>query len=353
MRRAKNTVSGERQSHTTTTTDWRSWLICGFLLALVNTVGGIPSPAPPPANDSLLVIPLWQSAASFASLSPSTQSRQAAAYGALTDFPDRPHRRIRLHHFDLPCDTCHAPTSGPQAAVLEESPSPQLTGDVNRACKSGGCHVYDRSLNHPVGVAVPAPERLPSYMPPDHIDRIDCLTCHSDPRSTTPADDTGERMLIVPDGDDLCGSCHMQMQGDGRTPAHWRFSNKAHLGSISPRPRSTTRMDVAFDRIDPESRTCVSCHDDIKITVPQENETYRQRMARWATMSDHAIGMPYAAVAGRQRGQFNYPPADAEQIRLFDGKVGCGSCHSLYADNPAYLVVKQNNGRLCRTCHIK
>ncbi len=240
--------------------------------------------------------------------------------------------------------------------MTEEPPSPQFTGNVNRACTSGGCHAYDRSLNHPVGVVVPDPERLPSYMPPDHIDRIDCLTCHSDPRPTTPAvadyDDAGEKMIIVPDGDDLCGSCHMQMHGDGRTPAHWRFSNKAHLGPIGPLSPSTTRMDVAFDDIDPESMTCVSCHDDIKITVPRANETRYERTARWATMSDHAIGMRYAAVA-RQRGEFNYPPIDAERIRLFDGKVGCGSCHSLYADNPAYLAVQQTSGRLCRSCHIK
>ncbi len=111
-------------------------------------------------------------------------------------------------------------------------------------------------------------------------------------------------------------------------------------------------MAVVVNEIDPESMTCVSCHDDITVSVPQENETYRQRRARWTTMSDHAIGMRYAAVA-RQIGEFNYPPTDAERIRLFDGKVGCGSCHSLYADNPAYLAVKQNYGRLCRSCHIK
>ena len=335
-------------------TGWRVWLICALLPILANTVVGTPSPAPATAGDFLLVMPLWQSAASLAGLSNGTQSRQAAAYGVLADYQDRPHRRVRLHHFDLPCETCHAPSSARQAAVFEESPSPQLTGDVNRACTSGGCHAYDRSLNHPVGVAVPAPERLPSYMPPDHINRIDCLTCHSDPRPTTPVndDDAGERMIIVPDGDDLCNSCHMQMRGNGRTPEHWRFSNKAHLGSIGPRPPSTTGMDVAFDEIDPESMTCVSCHDEITVTVPQENETYTQRAARWTTMSDHAIGMQYAAVA-RQRGELNYPPADTERIRLFDGKVGCGSCHSLYADNSAYLAAKQNNGQLCRSCHIK
>ncbi len=333
-------------------TGWRVWLICGLLAALANTVVGTPSPAPQAANDSLLVIPLWQSASSLAGLSNSTQSRQAAAYGALADYQDRPHRRVRLHHFDLPCDTCHAPSSAPRAAVFEESPSPQFTGDVNRACTSGGCHAYDRSLNHPVGVTVRG--RLRAHMPLDIRGRVTCLTCHDASQSPTPTgdDDTGERMIIVPDGGDLCGSCHMQMQGDGRTPSHWRFSNKAHLGSIDPRPPLATRMDIAFNKIDRESMTCVSCHDEITVTVPQENETSSQRAARWTTMSDHAIGMRYVAVA-RQRGELKYPPADAERIRLFDGKVGCGSCHSLYADNPAYLVAKQNNGQLCRKCHIK
>ncbi len=353
MRRAKSTVSSGRQSHTTTTTGWRVWLICGLVPALANTVGGKPAPAPTIFDDSLVVMPLWQIAASLAGLSNSVRLKQTAAYNTLADYRDRPYRRLPLHHFDLRCDTCHVPASGPQANTLHESSSRQVTGDINGACTSGGCHVSDRSLNHPVGVTVRA--RLPAHMPLDSQGRITCLTCHtaSQPSTRTGDDDTGESMLVVPNGGDLCNSCHMRMPGDGRVPAHWRFSNKAHLGSIGPRPRLTTRMDVSFDRIDPESMTCVSCHDEITVTVPQENETYRQRRARWATMSDHAIGMPYAAVAGRQTGQFNYPPVDAERIRLFDGKVGCGSCHSLYADNPAYLVVKQNSGRLCRTCHIK
>ncbi len=355
MRRAKSTVSCGLPNHPTARKGWRVRFICGFLLIVAGAVAGKPSPAPAVAADSVIVVGLWQRAASLTGLSPSTQLQQGAAHGALADYPDRAYRRIRLHHFKLPCRTCHVSTPDSRPTAFRQSPAARTGANVNDACTSGGCHVYDRSFNHPVDVAVPTPERLPSYTPLDHADRIDCLTCHSDPRPPPPAaaDDAGESMLIVPDGDDLCDSCHVQMQSDGRTPAHWRFSNKAHLQSINPRRRSTSRMDVAFDEIDRESMTCVSCHDEITVTVPQENETYRQRMARWTSMRDHAIGMRYAAIVARQRGQFNYPPIDSERIRLFDGKVGCGSCHSLYADNPAYLVTKQNNGRLCRNCHIK
>ncbi len=350
MRRAKSTVLCGLPNHPTAGKGWWVRFICGFLLILAGAVSGKPSPAPAVADNSVIVVGLWQTAASLIGLSPGAQLQQAAAHGALADYPDRPYRRLRLHHFKLPCRTCHVSTPDTRPTALRRSPPARIGANVNDACASGGCHVYDRSFNHPVDVAVPAPERLPSYIPLDHADRIDCLTCHTDPRPPTDAD---ESMLIVPDGEDLCNSCHVQMQTSGRTPAHWRFSNKAHLQSINPRKGSTSRVDVSFGRIDPESMTCVSCHDEITVTVPQENETHRQRMTRWTSMPDHAIGMRYAAIVARRRGQFNYPPIDSERIRLFDGKVGCGSCHSVYADNPAYLATKQNDNRLCRNCHIK
>jgi predicted CXXCH cytochrome family protein len=41
------------------------------------------------------------------------------------------------------------------------------------------------------------------------------------------------------------------------------------------------------------------------------------------------------------------------QIRLFDGRLGCGSCHSLYSQQQKKLVMSNQNGKLCIKCHNK
>ncbi|MHC4293642.1 MAG: cytochrome c3 family protein [Planctomycetota bacterium] len=42
-----------------------------------------------------------------------------------------------------------------------------------------------------------------------------------------------------------------------------------------------------------------------------------------------------------------------QRIRLFNDRVGCGSCHSLYAQTEKNLVDRYEMGVLCRQCHIK
>ncbi|MHC4317018.1 MAG: cytochrome c3 family protein [Planctomycetota bacterium] len=39
------------------------------------------------------------------------------------------------------------------------------------------------------------------------------------------------------------------------------------------------------------------------------------------------------------------------RIRLFDNRVGCGSCHSPFADDEALLVMSNLRSRLCLSCH--
>ena len=40
-----------------------------------------------------------------------------------------------------------------------------------------------------------------------------------------------------------------------------------------------------------------------------------------------------------------------KRIRLFNGKVGCGSCHNPYSKNAKFLVIETEGGRLCLSCH--
>jgi predicted CXXCH cytochrome family protein len=46
-----------------------------------------------------------------------------------------------------------------------------------------------------------------------------------------------------------------------------------------------------------------------------------------------------------------HPNSLDPRIRLFDGRVGCGSCHSPYAREHALLVMSNDRSALCLSCH--
>jgi hypothetical protein len=280
-----------------------------------------------------LLAPLWGGAIQFTSNNASAQSSG-----------------VSLHHFNQACNTCH---DSSVSSVSLQGSGQQMAVDINRSCTTSGCHDYDRVLNHPVGVRPDG--SAPSNMPLDQNSRMTCLTCHE---AGSPSGDGGgggdssERTLSIQPDSQLCAQCHSAMGGDEKKRSHWQFSSKAHLGEINP--QSTSAPTVQFvGNIDIESQTCVGCHEDVSVTVPGINETYQQKKARWRGMKDHAIGMEYASVVAREARRFRHPSTNSGKIRLFDGKVGCGSCHSLYAQGGSHLVVTDKDSELCSQCHIQ
>ena len=269
-------------------------------------------------------------------------------------------KTIALHHFDLPCATCHEP--GYNANMTDHElnqtntkPGP-LTSDINRTCTTT-CHDYEQALNHPVGITYT--KTVSPDMPLDRNSRITCLTCHSQPTGSTTSQNNNiqqEPFLHTPKDTQLCASCHGEMRGNMKQRSHWQFSSRAHLADINPASTDTKEENFSINHgdIDRESNTCLGCHQDKTVTIIPSHETIAQKKARWREMKDHPIGMEYQQVATQKKTKypFQYPIANTK-IRLFDGRVGCGSCHSLYSKNENNIV--QNNGynALCRDCHNK
>ena len=262
-------------------------------------------------------------------------------------------REIPLHHFQLSCNTCHTSNSAGPVSVSENSRNiGEVRGDINKLCASSGCHDFEPSLNHPVGVRPSG--MVPKDMPLDSYSRITCLTCHSQPEPSVASnyiDDSRERLLRRPEGTQFCGSCHTQMGGTSQKQSHWQFSTRAHLDSINPQS-STPDSSQIIGGLDAESRMCLGCHDNVSVTIPSDNETSRQRKLRWRNMSDHPIGMNYDNVAMRRPRHYRYPLFD-QRIRLFNGRIGCGSCHSPYSQTKNDLTVRNENSVLCLKCHNK
>jgi len=246
---------------------------------------------------------------------------------------------IPLHHFDLACDTCHA------VGVSESGSSDvgEFKSDISQLCSQSGCHDLDAVLSHPVGVR-PTGAIRPD-MPLDQDSRVTCMTCH-----ITSLSSQKDKMLHVPNEENFCARCHLKMSGNARIRSHWQFSTSAHLGPINPNKRHLSNLETVGNMdLDKESHACLSCHDTISAPVQSASWSNSQRQE---SMSDHPIGMSYQEVS-MQRVNRYFPLFNSPQIRLFDGRVGCGSCHSLYSQQQKKLVMSNQNGQLCVRCHNK
>jgi predicted CxxxxCH...CXXCH cytochrome family protein len=251
---------------------------------------------------------------------------------------------INLHHFEqVPCGSCHE-----TPAVSDDYQDGWKNGvDVNRSCTSMGCHEYDEKMNHPLNVPMPA------GISKDQSTVMTCLSCHlpQDPNGMNTQNGQTDHVLQDP-GIVGCESCHERLSGSIRQRSHWKFSRKAHLVSLV-RGSLVDKTSDAFmaSGIDMESSTCLSCHDKVTVTIPAMNETRQQKTQRFKSMTDHPIGMNYQYILSQNPMYFNSLMGQQGRIRMFDGQVGCGSCHSLYSDIPSNLTAEYKGSVLCRTCH--
>lgn len=265
--------------------------------------------------------------------------------------------QIPLHHFDLPCQSCHSSSVINSFRMNNrDQNSMRITSNINQSCAFSGCHEYDTWLNHPLNVTVA--NEIPSTMRLSANSTINCLTCHMTLASSEKSEseypqEPQEPVLRVPDGSQFCDSCHLRMAGSSKLRSHWQFSQKAHLGNINPQSVTSKNSDSFIDSIDTESHACLGCHEDITVTIPRINETKRQKMQPWQNMADHPIAMEYEYIAMKNTRDYFYPILDTDRIRFFNGKLGCGSCHSVYAKTENHLIKSNDHGQLCKTCHNK
>lgn len=193
------------------------------------------------------------------------------------------------------------------------------------------CHSFNPTFSHPVNI-VPS-MRVPDRLPLDD-GKLTCVTCHTvtGPEHTT----AGDPQLRMAAGQ-LCMSCH------ANTPLrdqlrHGANIGRAHLARSSQKVRQAGQLDA-------ESRNCMSCHDG---SMASDAGTIRAMDAS-AIDAEHPIGNVYNKPA-RESALAPSMMLNA-QIRLLDGKVGCGSCHSPYSTEKSHLVMANNRAQLCMSCH--
>ncbi len=230
------------------------------------------------------------------------------------------------HKFsDDKCVLCH----------FDEKNDPMnLKPEVTDGCKT--CHPeLDEAKSHPTDLypSLSIPKDMPLIE-----GRLTCVTCHFvHPKEDKYPGDENYFLRRQVKGIFFCNVCH-KLDEKG----HIVFEN-IHMGTYKVTDSST--------RIDRTSLECIECHDSyIKEPVSSLGAgTWNHYNKEF----NHPIGVSYKKIsAGDIR---NYKPADMlnREIRLFDGKIGCGTCHNIYSGEHSMLVINNRNSSLCLECHIK
>lgn len=223
------------------------------------------------------------------------------------------------------CAICH---------VDEKNDPLLLRTPVTQACEK--CHENIREIqSHPTDI-------YPSMEIPEDMLLVDgmltCITCHySHPRKKKQFVKKQYFLRRFVRGPLFCNICH-ELNDKG----HVIFAN-LHSGKFTETDRS-----MSLDRMSVE---CIECHDRY-INEP----TDFIGVGTWehtGGKTSHPIGVRYGQSKMSERRFYRPKSMLPKGVRLFDGKVGCGTCHNIYSKIKNMLVMDNTGSRLCLECHIK
>lgn len=190
-------------------------------------------------------------------------------------------------------------------------------------------------LSHPMDIFpdISVPEDMPLL-----DGKMSCITCHvAHPFSITYQSAGYSLLRRSGKGATFCSVCH-RMDEKGHTV----FGN-VHMGSYQE--TDLRRM------VDEYSLQCIECHDK-----QFDNLAIALGAGRWEHFSSqfcHPVGVSYSDSASKHRRKFNPAFLLPKEIRLFNGKIGCGTCHNVYSKEKFMLATSNTRSSLCLQCHIK
>ena len=221
---------------------------------------------------------------------------------------------------------------------------------------SGGAYAAKASpacgpgvTNHPVGVVPSASVIIPADWPVDDNGTITCLTCH---REVPAHSALSEPRLRGGDGPaaggvKFCARCHGQTDEYNAKSTHWLALGMAHV------PGDGTASRAVNGSLDAGTRQCLSCHDGVNASESR-NMTPGTSARGYSgdTRRNHPVGVPYRNQSRpKDRSPLRPPDLLPREVALPDGRVGCCSCHNLYAGTRYLLTVSIQGSELCLTCH--
>lgn len=235
------------------------------------------------------------------------------------------------HAFTGRCQECHlgAPNSEGRKMVF--------ANDISFLCLS--CHNDVREVSHPVEMK-PTMD-IPEEFPLDWKGEMTCDTCHTAHQAAH-----GRFRLRSPLlGEGFCKRCHTSLyEGEGM---HRTAVETAHVGS------RYTVSDVSIS-IDTLSLKCLACHD---ASLAKEGSVGRVGAGKFRHRADiglsHPIGVSQIEARRKYYGAYRRAEDLPPEIKLFNGMVGCGSCHNPFSGGHSKLVMSNEESALCLSCHVK
>lgn len=238
----------------------------------------------------------------------------------------------KRHDFADKCAMCHInmPDSSTSAGDLI------LADELDKICNK--CHTIDKQKSHPIGLRPVENTSLTAHL--DKNGRITCTTCHDIHKEDKTANESELSGLLWGHikGRAFCALCH----SNEITNTNWQ-----HQTAI-PYAHSYGKMVQAAEGalLDKLSTECLSCHDGTVSQLPQI--AVKQGVWQHETGESHPIGVNYP-----RSDEFKPCESLPKEIRLFDGKIGCLSCHEVYGKEKNMLAMNNLRSRLCLTCHKK
>lgn len=228
---------------------------------------------------------------------------------------------------------CHINTPDKDSRLQDLS----FTDEVDKLCAR--CHTINQQKSHPIKIKPSKDIPLAAHL--DKNGLITCTTCHDVHKEDKTSNSSELSGLLWGHitGRAFCGLCHNNETLDVK----WRHQTAIPFAHSYGKYVSSG----GGGQLDKYSRECLSCHDGTISKFPQVE--VQQGVWQHKTGTSHPIGIEYP-----RSGDFAYPGSLPDEIELFDGKVGCLSCHRIYNNRQHNMLVMNNNkSRLCLTCHKK
>lgn len=232
------------------------------------------------------------------------------------------------HEFSGRCDFCHLTAPQMDQEV-------KFTRSISYLCQE--CHSVSRENSHPIGV-LPSME-IPDGFLLDWAGKMTCATCH-DPHSSA----DNQYLRSDTRGREFCSLCHQ-----GFLPLD------PHIGTVSiAHSKSGIYESDSFlaEVLDPISLECLGCHDGVIASDAAYKIMGGDAVTYERDGLSHPIGMDYRATAMEDR-ELRDVNSLSPYIALYEGKVGCASCHNPYSSEHRMLTRNNYGSALCLECHIK
>jgi predicted CXXCH cytochrome family protein len=222
------------------------------------------------------------------------------------------------------CFLCHLDPSN--------EPSKLINKPISEMCAS--CHrMVMKTSSHPVEI-----EPYNMEIPPDMPLRnglVTCNTCHN-----IHADKESESGLKTyylrngtPGNGSACSSCHLEKDMYDEGNQHAYGIDVAHVGVYYRNIKMTVDLDALTVK-------CISCHDgDIARDVGHNGP------------EEHPLGSNYREASRNNTKLRDLYDVDG-RLKLFNGKIGCGTCHDIFSTKSALLVKDNHGSALCTSCHL-